>query len=153
MEKIKLFYENNRVFVILMLVSVAALIIILFSFIFYFIFQSKKDIYGNRLNGTEVVKIEKKKFKEVEDAFKDTDNIDNVTIRLQGKIIHVTLNLNKGKHDDAKKLAIKIMEEFSDKEKDIYDFSFLVDGESKGFPIIGYKKADNSVISWTNNSR
>ena len=55
LKKIKAFYKNNRVYSILMVISVICILSIVIGVILYFIGQTNKDKYGNRLEGIENV--------------------------------------------------------------------------------------------------
>ena len=57
MSKIKGFYQNNRIYCILMAISLFCLALIVSAFVVYFVEQTKTDTYGNRLDGIENVQI------------------------------------------------------------------------------------------------
>ena len=57
MNNIKKFYKNNRIYCILMGVSIFCLALIAVLGIVYFVNQTKNDKYGDRLNGIESVQI------------------------------------------------------------------------------------------------
>ena len=57
MKKLKGFYQNNRIYCILMIVSIVCIILIASAFVYYFIEQTRTDIYGKRLYGIKSVKI------------------------------------------------------------------------------------------------
>ena len=65
MKKLKGFYQNNRIYCILMIVSIVCIILIASAFVYYFIEQTRTDVYGKRLYGIEKYQmISKKKSKE-----------------------------------------------------------------------------------------
>ena len=66
MKNFKEFYRRNRVYSILMLVSLVCIVSILVGVIVYFVGQTTKDKYGNRLDGIDNVKITDTKKSEVE---------------------------------------------------------------------------------------
>ena len=67
MKKLKGFYQNNRIYCILMIVSIVCIILIASAFVYYFIEQTRTDVYGKRLYGIESVKISDDKQKEIEE--------------------------------------------------------------------------------------
>ena len=155
MKKLKGFYKNNRIFVILMGVAIFCIAIIASAFLYLVLTQNQGNLYGNRLNGIETVEISKTRLTELETTIKEDSKVAKVTCKIKGKIIYINIYLNEGKATDAKNIAIKSLEFFTDDEKSFYDISYIVskdDIEDVTFPIMGYKKSDNTIISWTNYS-
>ena len=76
----------------------------------------------------------------------------DITYRLQGKIIYITLKLKEGtKKDKAKELASKIIEYYPEEVISYYDFGFFIEeiiekptDEKKGFIISGTKHPNNT---------
>ena len=153
MKKLKGFYHNNRIYCILMGVSLLCLILIAVAFLMFFVDQTKTDVYGNRLNGIESVEISKTHKDEVISFITEQEIVDKATINIKGKIIYINVYLKEGKVDDAQSLAVKILEKFSEDEKNFYDinytFTLTEEKEDSPFPIMGYKKSDKTIISWT----
>ena len=79
MKKLKGFYQNNRIYCILMIVSIVCIILIASAFVYYFIEQTRTDVYGKRLYGIESVKISDDKQKEIEGKIKENEKISKVT--------------------------------------------------------------------------
>ncbi len=156
MKKLKGFYKNNRVFVILMGVALFCIALIAVAFIYLLLTQNSGDKYGNRLNGIETVEITTTRLSDLEKEIKEDEKVEKVNSRIKGKIIHVNIYLKEGKATDAKNIAIKSLEFFTEDEKNFYDISYSVskegDVDDVTFPIMGYKKSDNTIISWTNYS-
>ncbi len=156
MKKLKGFYKSNRIFVILMGISVFCLAIIAIAFLYIIISQNKGDLYGNRLNGIETVQINQDKLSELEEKLLENEKVDKVTARIKGKVIYINIYIKDGKATDAKNIAVENLEFFSEDEKAFYDISYSLskvgDVEDVTFPIMGYKKSDNTIISWTNYS-
>jgi len=154
MAKLKGFYKTNRNFVIMMAVSGVCLVIIIILAGIYFFSQTRGDIYGNRLNGIEQVPLTNDRLKEMEKTLAKEEIVDSVSINLKGRIVYINVFLNSGTGKDAQDIAKKAVEEFSDDEQAFYDMNFSFEKEGRDeesiFPIMGYKKSDNSVISWTN---
>ena len=53
MKNLKKFYQNNRIYCILMIISAICLVVILVTIIGYFAAQTHSSNYGNRLDGIE----------------------------------------------------------------------------------------------------
>ena len=154
MKKFKEFYKRNRVYSILMIVSLVCIVSILVGVIVYFIGQTTKDKYGNRLDGIESVQINDTKKNEVANKIKENELVDNVDIDIKGKLIYVNITLKTGKHTDSEAICQTSLDTFTEDEKKFYDIQYIVSNKDKNieenFPVMGYIKAGNSVIKWTN---
>lgn len=153
MKGFKGFYKDNRVYVILMIVSIVCIILVISGVLIYFVGQSTKDAYGNRLEGIEKVKIKEDKLTELETTIKENELVEKVNTNVSGKILYIVVHLTKGVPTDAENIAVKALEKLSDEEKAFYDIQFIFDSSNEGednvFPIMGYKNAKNTTISWT----
>ena len=154
MKKIKEFYKRNRVYSILMIVSLVCIVSILVGVIVYFIGQTTKDKYGNRLDGIENVKISNNKKSELINKINENELVDNVDIDIKGKLIYVNITLKTGKHTDSEAICQTSLDTLTEDEKKFYDIQYIVSNKDKNieenFPVMGYIKAGNSVIKWTN---
>lgn len=154
MKKFKEFYKRNRVYSILMLVSLVCIVSILVGVIVYFVGQTTKDKYGNRLDGIDNVKITDTKKSEVENKIKENELVDSVKINIKGKLIYVNIELKTGKHSDSEAICQTALDNFSEDEKKFYDIQYIVTNKDtsieENFPVMGYIKAGNSIIKWTN---
>ena len=153
MKKLKGFYKNNRVFVILMGIAIFCVAVIAIMFLYLIISQNSGDLYGNRLNGIETVEINKKKLTQLEEQILSNEIVEKASTRIKGKIIYINIYLKEGKIQDSKEIAIKTLEFFSEDELAFYDLSYSLNKSSKEpdpeYSIMGYKKNDNTVITWT----
>ena len=153
-KKMKSFYKNNRVYSILMLISIICIIAIIVGVILYFLGQTNKDKYGNRLDGIEKVEFNTTTVSSIEDNFFSNELVDTVEINVKGKLIYVNIILKNGTHAESESMVQSSLELFSEEVKGFYDIQFIVgnkDKESKeNFPIMGYLKAGNSAVKWTN---
>lgn len=153
-KKLKAFYKRNRVYSILMIISIICIIAILVGVILYFVGQTNKDKYGNRLDGIESVQIKNEKLVEIENKISENEKVKETSINIKGKLIYVTISLNEGTHTDSEAIAQASLDLFSEEEKAFYDIQYIVENLDKeteeNFPIMGYIKAGNSVIKWTN---
>lgn len=154
MGKLKGFYRNNRIYCIMMGISIFCIALIGVAFLMYFINQTKTDAYGDRLNGIENVKISDKHKEEIISGIKENKMVDSVTINVKGKLIYINVYLNSGKREDGQSIAIKSLDLLTEEEKEFYDINFTFSKEAKsekdtGFVMMGYKKSDATIISWT----
>lgn len=135
------------------------LIIILMIFARMFL-GSNNSTYGDRLNN--LVKLDKSINDDVVSDLKEKKEVSDASLRVQGKIIYITIKYVKGtKEDKAKEIASKTLEYYDDEVKNSYDFGYFLveevneaadskdDDENKGFLIAGTKHPDNKTISWT----
>lgn len=150
MKKLKKFYKNNRIYCILMGISLFCLALIAMLFVVYFVNQTKNDTYGNRLNGIESMEISDNEKDEIVNAIKESDKVDKATVNIKGKIIYVNVYLLDGNRDLANSIAVKVLNTLNEEKKDFYDinFSFNKD-DDEAFPFMGYKKSDATIISWS----
>lgn len=154
LKKLKSFYKNNRVYSILMIISIICIVAILVGVLLYFLGQTSKDKYGNRLDGIESVQINNDRITEIEKKITENELVKSTEMDIRGKLIYVTIILSSGTHTDSESIAQTSLELFSEEEKAFYDIQYIVDNKDdsteENFPIMGYIKAGNSVIKWTN---
>ena len=125
------------------------------------IFPTGNSVYGQRLNG----------FVELEDSVTDSvieevlelEEVEDVEIRTQGKIIYTTITFKEGtKLAKAKEVASNTLSKYSEDVIGYYDFGYFlkenvldVETESEdtevktGFTAAGTKHPDFDSISWT----
>lgn len=153
-KNLKSFYKNNRVYSILMIISIVCIVAILVGVVLYFLGQTSKDKYGNRLEGIEKVEIKESKLDDIEKKITENELVKSTDAVIKGKLVYITVTLNTGTHADAEAIAQSSLELFSDEEKAFYDIQYIVDNKDEkieeNFPVMGYIKAGNSVIKWTN---
>ncbi|HHX32743.1 MAG TPA: hypothetical protein GX713_00730 [Mollicutes bacterium] len=156
MKKFKEFYKSNRVFVILMAISIFCVALMLGVLVYSFFNQSSGSVYGDRLNGLETVKITDDQIKEIKDFIEEHENVDRASLRIKGKILYINFYINEPKISASKNIAIGTLDKIEEDQKNVYDISFAIDmaedSEDTPFPIMGYKKSDNTIISWTNHA-
>ncbi len=119
----------------------------------FFVNQTKNDSYGNRLTGIENVEITKEHKDEIVAFLGEQEIVEKATIDIRGKIIYINIYLKSGKVDDAQSLAIKSLDKLTEDEKNFYDINYTFtktsEEEDPTFPMMGYKKSDKTIISWT----
>lgn len=165
MESIKNFFKNHKILVIVL--AIILVLAIVFSILIYkMFFGYGNDKYKDRLDpieGLEISNYTKDKLKEEISSLDKVNKVYDVTV--EGRIIKVTFVVDKElEKDTAKEYGDKVLEYFSDDEKDAYDIQIIItsneeeDEEEKRYPIMGYRKASLGVeeyvsrgITWSNN--
>lgn len=154
LKKLKDFYKRNRVYSILMLISLTCVVAIIIGVLVYFLGQTSKDKYGDRLVGIKNVKMTEKKVSDIEEKISENELVNSVDIDIKGKLIYIIITLNTGTHADAEAIGQASLDFLDEKEKAFYDIQYIVSNKDKkieeNFPIMGYLKKGNSVIRWTN---
>jgi hypothetical protein len=156
MKKIKKFFKEHRIFTMLMAVVVVCLVLIITVLINVFYMGNGSNKYGNRLEGIENVKISSSKLSDFENNVANNDKVKNVEIRIQGKIIYITMQIEQGvKLEEAEGIALKSLENFSEEERAFYDFNITLKQNSTensdGFIISGAKNKNGTGLIWNNN--
>ena len=93
LKKFKEFYKRNRVYSILMLISLVCIVSILVGVIVYFIGQTSKDKYGNRLDGIENVQIADEEVSKLVKEMEEIKDIKSVKYNLQGRLIYIIMEV------------------------------------------------------------
>lgn len=150
-KKLKKFYENNRIYSILMIISIICLLIIIFSVVFYFIHQTTTSQYGNRLDNILDYPVENE-INNVTEFLKSSDGVSDVSVDLKGRIIYIIIKIDPAKsNEDIQNICTESLLKFSDNQKNYYDIQFIV--EREGFsPYLGSKSASQTIITWGNYS-
>lgn len=149
MKKLREFYKNNRIYCILMLISLFCFILMGSAVVIYFINQASSDKYGNRLQDIDDYPVSAELAK-LETFYKESDGVVSATVRLQGKIIYVNVEVDPTMDiDEMQNIATESLTELTDDQKGYYElqFSFLRDGFA---PYSGSKAASRTVITWSN---
>lgn len=157
MKGIKAFYQNNRVFVILMSIVLVCVVIMAICLVSYFYGSKDSSVYGERLDGIDSVKIEESRQSDIESKLNSDALIASSDIMVTGKIVYVKIEFeNTASLVEAQSKALELLDEFSDEEKKFYDFHFTLEQEksdaSKGFIISGAKNVNGTNLVWNNNN-
>lgn len=150
MEKIKKWINKNKGLAILLLLTIIFVIILLIIFIELLIGGSSNK-YGNRLDGIDKVKISNETYESVKKEVEDTELVEKVETRLQGKIVYTTIELKDGiTVEKAKEIAVNTLDNYSEDELKYYDFSFFLKwkGEEEDTVITGNKHHNLDSITW-----
>lgn len=153
----KKYFKENRTLFILLTIAAACIVISTILLFKYFYFGSGGTKYGNRLDGIENVEIKKDKQSEIVNKIEEDKLVDKVTILITGKRIDIKVVFNdQANLTDAKSLALKSLDNFSEEEKTFYDFEYTLKQEAsekaEGFLIMGAKNVNGSNLVWNNNN-
>lgn len=150
MKKIK----NNKVLLVLAIILLICFILIIVALFKYFYTGDNKNKYGERLEQIESHKLKENLESEIKKIYRE-EEINKVEIKTSGRIIYLTLDISKVmKISDARSLALKSLDKFSDDEKKYYDIQFIITCESEGssenkiYPTMGYKNSASSIVVW-----
>ena len=156
MKKLKKFYKEHRVFTILMSVVIVCLILIITVLVQIFYFGNGNDKYGDRLEGIDNVKISESKESDFENNIKNNEKVKNCDLVVTGRIIYITIQFEETTDlEEAKNIALKSLESFSEDETAFYDFNFTLKKNTsdkvEGFLISGARTKNGSGLVWNNN--
>lgn len=134
------------------------LLIVIFAIFAKLLLGGSHSEYGDRLKG--LVKIPASVTKKVENEIGDMDEVNDISIRTQGKIIYMTITFERStSKDKAKEIASKTLTYYDEDVINYYDFEYILtqkkdksdDENTKIFTVAGTKHPDNEKISWTRN--
>lgn len=156
MKKIKKFYKEHRVFTILMSIVIVCIILIITVLVQIFYFGNGSDKYGNRLEDIENYPISEARQSDYENNIVNTKKVKKCELKITGRIIYITMQFEENVDlEDAKNLALKSLETFSDEEKAYYDFNFTLKKNTsdkvEGFLISGARNKNGTGLLWNNN--
>ncbi|MBR2247985.1 MAG: hypothetical protein IKG58_01075 [Bacilli bacterium] len=147
------FIKKNK-FVCIAIAVFLVVILLLVQIKNTFFPNEEHAIYGNRLEGSDKVKISNSKKKTIESSITSDGIAKKATIRVSGRIIEVMITVEaETSVDVAKSLTDIITKRLTSEEKHFYDIQVFIIKEEKSsnFPIIGYKHHKKKNFSWTKN--
>lgn len=150
MEKLKKWINKNKGFAIICVLALILFIIMVVIFVRLLVGGSSNK-YGNRLDGIDKVKISNEVYEGVKDEVKDVEGVNDVSVRLQGKIVYTTIELSDSiSVDKAKEIAKNTLDNYTEDELKYYDFSFFLKwkGEESDKVITGNKHHNLEDITW-----
>lgn len=149
MKKFWKFLLKNRIYILIFLVLVILVLIGLMVKAYLFP-EDVNTNYGNRLVGIEKVPIDKAKQDEIINKLKENEAITEAKVRLQGKIINISVTATTEKFtiENLEEACKGVLELFSEDELKFYDIQFFAKNEDANYEMIGYKKNSLEEISW-----
>ncbi len=109
------------------------------------------DEYGDRLEGISKVEISSKVSNTLVSEIKELEQVKKVNYRLKGRLVYIEITFNdEVAVDNAKEIAEKTLDYFTDKQKEYYDFQFILSNEKdiEGYPELGSKHKSSENIVW-----
>lgn len=148
-KKLRKFYKNNRIYCILMIISILCILVMGVSVVVYFFNQMVTDSYGSRLENIEKYDLGNS-LSDLENFYKSQEGITDVKVRLQGKIIYVDVSaVATMKNEQIQTIATTSLDNISEENRGFYDIQFMFTREGLN-PYLGAKNSSNTVIVWTN---
>lgn len=132
----------------IILLVLLVLLIVLFK---TFSVDYSLDEYGDRLDGIEKVEIKKSVSDKLVSEIKDIESVKKVNYRLKGRLVYIEIMFNEDVSiENAKEIAAKSLEYFTDDQKSFYDFEFILtnEKETEGYPELGSKHKSSDNIVW-----
>lgn len=153
MKKIKnLWAENRVVFVLICILIVCFVAIVVVASSFFL--AGHKSNYGDRLINISDYPVTDEFKNSYMESIKENKGVTSVDLRISGRIIYVNIVFDKDVTlNNAKAIAEKSIDLFSEKNLEYYDIEFLLlsDGEN-GFAIMGARNVNGSGVIWNNNT-
>lgn len=150
MEKLKKWINKNKGFAIICALALILFIIMVVIFVRLLVGGSSNK-YGNRLDGIDKVKISNEVYESVKEEVKEVEGVNDVSVRLQGKIVYTIIELSDSiSADKAKEIAKNTLDNYTEDELKYYDFSFFLKwkGEDSDKVITGNKHHNLEDITW-----
>ena len=146
---IKKFYKNNRIYCILMMVSLVCILLLGGSVLVYFIHQASGDSYGVRLEGIKQDEIDKD-VNAIKEWYSAKEGIVKSNVRTQGKIIYIEFEVDPSvTNETIQGIATSSLEAISEYTKSTCDIQFIISRKDMG-SYFGSKGRGKTVISWAN---
>lgn len=148
------FMKRHRLKLVLLGVFVLTFIIALFALISLLYPDAKKDVYGNRLEGINKVKISNQIITEIKDKLASSELVGEVEYVLKGRLINFDIKAKDSIDiNTLKELVDKIPESFSKKQLNYYDIQvcIIMPGENDETSVFAYMHKSSDKFVWTNN--
>ena len=134
----------------------AGLILVIFLIMIIVLLKSfsvdySLDEYGDRLDSIDKVEISTSTSNKLVSEIKEIESVKKVSYRLQGRLVYIEIEYNEGVNvENAKEIAAKTLDYFTDKQKSYYDFQFILtnEKEQEGYPELGAKNKSSENIVW-----
>jgi len=153
MDKLLKDLKGNK-YTIIALVAFVAIVVMGYFLYKFMVPNSGNPLYGNRLDGQEVVAITNADINTIKNKITEASkNVISVAVNISGRTINVTINVAKDtKIEDAKKLAPVIVSNLKAVQVSYHDIQVFITNENadvKGYPMIGYKEKSETVFTFS----
>ncbi len=156
MKKIKELWETNRIVFVLVCILIVCFVAIIIVASTFFITDNKSN-YGGRLDHIEEYEITQEFKDSYIDSLKENKLVEDVKIRTSGRIVYVTISYKADTSlDEAKSVAAKSIELFSERILSYYDISLTIQSsgeENEGFTLMGARNTNGNGVIWNNNTK
>lgn len=149
------FIKNHLKEFILMIIAGGILIFCGVSFAIMW-FAGGTDVYGDRLDGIEKVKLDDSYIKDVIKNIKEKEFVTEATYNLNGRLLSFIISVaDETNIDEAKKLGDIVIQGFNEEELAYYDLQICLKdtgaNEESRYPFIATKHKTSEVFVWSNN--
>ncbi len=157
MKRLKRFWQENSVLLVLFLILVACLIAISIVVFTYFVGDASSK-YGDRLEGIENHPFDKAMQKEMIAKIKEDEAVLDVKIESSGKVIYITISYApKTTLVEAQSKALASLDNIDADVLGFYDIQYLIEAdateETEGFKLMGSHNVNGTGgIVWNNNT-
>ncbi len=153
MKKIKkLWVENRVVFVLISILAVCFITIVVVASSFFL--ASKESNY--RSVDTEKYPITEEFKTSYYDSVKESKIVNQVEMRVSenSRVIYINIKYtDEASLDEAKSVAVKSVDLFSENNLSYYDINFILSNNTDdGFVIMGARNSNGSGVVWNNNT-
>lgn len=119
-------------------------------------FAGESNVYGDRLDGIEKVKLSDSYMKDIVKKIKEKQFVTEATYNINGRLVSFIVTVADGTNvDEAKNLGQIVIQGFNEEELAFYDLQLsLKDSgtlEESRYPFIATKHKTSSVFVWSNN--
>lgn len=119
-------------------------------------FAGGNNVYGDRLDGIEKVKLSDTYIKDVEKKLKEKEFVTDVTYNLNGRLLSFIITVADDTNvDEAKKLGDIVIQGFNEEELAFYDLQLSLkdsgEKEESRYPFIATKHKTSEIFVWSNN--
>lgn len=134
---------------IIIITAIVILVLVLLILVYNSLFSSSNS---TRYDGIENYELTKKEKESVKEKLNELENVEDIDIHINSKIIKIIVNLSDDvAFDGVKAKANEAISGFSEDNLSYYDIEIFVQSsneESEIYPQIGYKFKTNSEFSW-----
>lgn len=133
--------------------SIISIIIVIFAVMCFLVYKNLfAGTENKRFENIENYKLTTKEKESVKEKLNEIENIEDINIYTNSKIIKIHIVLSEDSDfDDVKDISNESLSGFSEDNLSFYDVEIFIESkneESSDYPQIGYKHKTNSKFSW-----
>ena len=157
MKKLKKFWQENSVLLVLLLILIACVIAISIVVFTYFV-GTNSSKYGDRLEGIEDHPFTSQTINSIVSSLEEDEKIEEAKIETSGKRIIITLTFTAGTNlVDAQSKALASLELFDENTQSFYDLEYQIKADktenADGFSLTGsHNVGGTGGIVWVQNN-